>query len=207
LKIFESGLEFGAGFKVRPRTERIVIHHSASSPSVTVEDIHRWHLQRGWNGIGYHYIIYPDGSIYRGRPEWTRGAHAWQDEEHEANSDGIGICLVGDFEIDSPTPQQIISLVWLIRDIWRRYPGIPVIRHKDVMPTACPGEKFPWEKLKKELEARPGVEEVKVIVRGKEIQGKLIDGKTYVYIRDIIDALNNKVIWDERDRVVIVKPS
>lgn len=50
-----------------------------------------------------------------------------------------------------------------------------------------------------------GYMDVKVIVHGKEITGKLIDGKTYVHIRDIVEALNNTVLWDEKDKIVIVK--
>jgi len=155
--ILKNNLQFRGGFRKRPKTERIVIHHSASSPKTTIEDIHRWHLQRNWAGIGYHYVIYSDGTIYRGRPEWARGAHAWLDEKHEANTNGLGICLIGNFEIGKPTEEQINSLIWLIHNIWKRYPSpeLPVIGHKDVMPTSCPGKNFPWEELKKRLEVGP----------------------------------------------------
>ena len=152
MQILENNLRFSGGFRNRPYTKRIVVHHSASASTTTIEDIHSWHLQRNWAGVGYHYVIYPDGTIYRGRPEWARGAHAWQDEQHEANTDGLGICLVGDFMIDQPAEAQMQSLVWLIHDIWIRYPGLPVIGHKNVMATACPGELFPWGELRKRLE-------------------------------------------------------
>jgi len=162
MKTHENSLQFREGFRKRPRTKRIVIHHSASDLKTTIEDIHRWHLEKNWAGIGYHYVIYPDGTIYRGRPEWARGAHAWQDEKHEANTNGLGICLIGNFEIGKPTEEQINSLVWLIHDIWNRYPGIQVIGHKDVMPTACPGKNFPWEELKERLEGKEMAEQWKL---------------------------------------------
>lgn len=128
-------------------TERIVIHHSASTNETTIEDIHRWHLARSWIGIGYHYVIYADGTIFRGRPENAKGSHAYLNSKQDANSNGIGICLIGNFNNMIPNDKQIDSLVWLILDIWKRYPQIPVIGHKDVMATACPGSLFPWDKL------------------------------------------------------------
>ena len=50
-----------------------------------------------------------------------------------------------------------------------------------------------------------GSMEVKVIVKGKVIQGKLIDSTTYVPLRELVDALRNEVVWDEKDRVAVVK--
>ncbi len=147
MQILENGLVFNGSFKERLKTEKLVIHHSASDISITIEDIHRWHLANGWIGIGYHYVIYADGTIYRGRPEWAVGAHAYQDSTHEANSNGIGICLIGNFTSSLPTDNQMDGLVWLVFDIWKRYPNTAVIGHKDVMATACPGALFPWTEL------------------------------------------------------------
>lgn len=139
---------------IRPRTRRIVIHHSVSSPATSVDEIHRWHLARGWSGIGYHYYIDGSGGVWQGRPEWTQGAHAYQDAQHEANTDGIGICLGGNFEQASPAKAQVQSLAELILDIRTRYKDIPVIGHKDVQATACPGKLFPWADLTARL-AKP----------------------------------------------------
>ena len=49
------------------------------------------------------------------------------------------------------------------------------------------------------------VSDVKVIVKGQEIPGKLIDNRTWVPLRELIEALNNQVIWDEQDRAAVVK--
>ncbi len=150
-QILENNLTFNGSFTTRSSTTRIVVHHSASDIDTTIEDIHNWHLNNGWSGIGYHYIIYADGTIYRGRPEKVKGAHAYQDSTHEANTNGIGICLIGDFTSSKPTNTQMTSLIWLIKNIWTRYPNISVIRHSDVMSTACPGSSFPWSELKLKL--------------------------------------------------------
>lgn len=152
MKIIETNIQFRNALSERNTTSRIVLHHSASNASTKYNDIHMWHLNNGWSGIGYHYVIHSDGGVYRGRPEWARGSHAYQDEKHEANSNGVGICLSGNFQLDNPTEAQMQSLTLLIHDIWTRYPGIPVIGHCDVMPTACPGKNFPWAELKKRLE-------------------------------------------------------
>ncbi len=147
MQILENDLSFNGSFKTRLKTEKLVIHHSASDINITIKDIHRWHLANGWIGIGYHYVIYADGTVYRGRPEEAVGAHAYQDTNHEANSNGIGICLVGNFTSSLPTSIQMDSLIGLIFDIWKRYPNASVIGHRDVMATACPGALFPWSEL------------------------------------------------------------
>lgn len=146
MQVIETDLKFRSLVK-RKATKRIVLHHSASGLRTTYLDIHRWHLNNGWAGIGYHYVIYPNGAVYRGRPEWAAGAHAYQDAKHEANSDGIGVCLIGNFETGEPAEAQLASLVDLIQDIRVRYPGVPVIGHNDVMATACPGKNFPLARL------------------------------------------------------------
>ena len=164
MQILENDLKFSGRFITRPYTRRIVVHHSASGLTTTIQDIHGWHLAQGWAGVGYHYSIYPNGDIHRGRPEWAKGAHAYQDIQHDANSDGIGICLIGDFTNTVPTEAQIVSLIWLVHDIWSRYPGLAVIRHSDVQATACPGASFPWDNFKKRLEAGPVAEQWKLAI-------------------------------------------
>lgn len=151
MQVAETNIQFNTLIP-RKATRRIVLHHSASRADTTWQDIHQWHLNNGWAGIGYHYVIHADGGIYRGRPEGMSGAHAYQDRDHEANSDGIGICIVGNFETGVPTEAQLASTVDLIRDIRTRHPGISVIGHRDVMATACPGPKFPWDRLFKDLQ-------------------------------------------------------
>ena len=169
--INETNIQFKSTLSNRKATRRIVIHHAASSFTTTWQDIHQWHLKNGWAGIGYHYVIHADGIIYRGRPEGKVGAHAYQDAKHEANSDGIGICLVGNFMLTQPTTPQLDSLVELVRDIWTRYPDIPVVGHREVMATSCPGDRFPWAELRLRLEVGKKVAEqwkLDIIERAKK---------------------------------------
>lgn len=152
MQIQTSVVMFKRAHTPRTKTNRIVVHHSASGKNTTILDIQSWHLTRGWYGVGYHYVIYPDGTVVQGRPDWAKGAHAYQDRSHDANSDGIGICLIGNFEEYAPTSAQIDSLVELIKMLRKLYSNLKVQGHKDVMPTACPGRLFPWAELNKRLE-------------------------------------------------------
>ena len=136
-----------------PREWRhIVIHHTASSNG-SVESIHETHLGKGWQGIGYHFVIgngngMGDGSIeetFRWR-EQMHGAHAGKDEY---NQHGIGICLVGNFEETDPSSAQLAAVKRLIGVLKTAYqiPTSNVIGHRDVKATACPGSNFPMDEV------------------------------------------------------------
>lgn len=115
----------------------LIIHCSATRPSmdIGVAEIKEWHLDRGWNNIGYHYVIRRNGVIEDGRPVAKVGAHA---KGHNANS--IGICLVGGVkEEDGKTPdanftfEQYRSLESFVSDLERQYPEIHTIcGHRDL---------------------------------------------------------------------------
>jgi len=123
---------------------RIVIHHSASSLSTTLEDIKKWHLERGFSDIGYHYVIESNGLIRYGRPLPLRGAHT-----KGANFNSIGICLVGDMtrEGEHWTWEQYETLFQLI-GAWKCIaPRLEIMGHRDVglLPTICPGvDVYEW---------------------------------------------------------------
>lgn len=147
MKIIETSLQF-SGLKKRGVTKRAIIHHTASG-DVSAKTIHGWHLNQGWAGIGYHFVIRANGAIERGRPEHTIGAHAGP----AGNSDSIGIVLTGNFETGKPSVAQIDSLAWLLKDyLMPKYGKLQVQGHKDVMPTACPGKNFPWADLQNRME-------------------------------------------------------
>lgn len=141
MKIIDVGLKFKGALDKRTKTARIILHHAAAS-SCTVEQVHSWHLGNGWDGIGYHYFIRKDGSVYRGRPENTVGAHAGNN-----NGDSIGICFEGNYEKETMPPAQFDAGVELIADILRRYGSLKIIGHRDVNSTACPGKNFPFDKM------------------------------------------------------------
>ncbi|MFT3788062.1 MAG: peptidoglycan recognition family protein [Tepidisphaeraceae bacterium] len=133
---------------VAPRQWRyIVIHHSASDTgSAAVFD--REHKEKGWDELGYHFVIgngtkSADGQIEVG-PRWTKqkyGAHAKTPDERY-NNFGVGICLVGNFDASKPTAKQTEALAKLVAWLMEEYdiPPSRVIGHGDTKPTHCPGK-------------------------------------------------------------------
>jgi len=126
----------------RRSTRGIVVHHLASRGNPSAADIHRFHLVRRWIGIGYHYIIRLDGTIERGRPENSVGAHV---TGHNSNTIGIGIA--GNFSRDNISEIQMTSLIWLVNDIRRRLGDLTLNKHSDLDATECPGLNFPWDEF------------------------------------------------------------
>ena len=125
----------------RDDTDMIVIHHTGNpcDDDLSAEQIHASHLMQGWSGIGYHYVIRKDGTIEEGRPEWAVGAHA-----QGCNWNSVGIHVCGNFEYATPTDAQIESASYLIGYLCDKYCLIPTAEtvkgHRDLMPTACPGQ-------------------------------------------------------------------
>jgi N-acetylmuramoyl-L-alanine amidase len=127
----------------------IVIHHSAS-PSGSMRDFDREHKQKGWDECGYDFVIGNGTNSRNGQvevgPRWPvqkYGAHAYTPDER-FNQHGIGICLVGNFDIDRPTAAQMQSLTKLVTYLMKTYhiPANRVLGHKDTKPTDCPGRNF-----------------------------------------------------------------
>lgn len=106
--------------------------------NIKVEDINRWHKERGWNMIGYHYVVYLDGSVHVGRSEEQIGAHCLK---HNTNS--IGVVYVGGLDAngkpkDTRTEAQKQGLRKLLTELKHKYPKAAIHSHKDFAPKACP---------------------------------------------------------------------
>lgn len=122
------------------KINKIIIHCSATKAGqhFTVEDIDRWHKARGFAKIGYHHVIYLDGSVHAGRSESLLGAHCLGH-----NSTSIGICYIGGLDHngqphDTPTPEQKTALTKLVDELKIRYPEAKVYGHYEFAPKACP---------------------------------------------------------------------
>jgi N-acetyl-anhydromuramyl-L-alanine amidase AmpD len=138
MQIKEVDYQWRGTLITRNKTEMIVLHHAAAK-SCTVQDVHKWHINRGWCGIGYHYFISRDGEIFRGRPEDTVGAHA---TGH--NSRSIGICFEGDYTTQTMPTVQVEAGKELVAYLKDKYKINKVKGHRDLMVTSCPGVKFPF---------------------------------------------------------------
>ena len=139
--------EFTEILKPRKSTHFIILHHSEVSSPHTAADIHRWHQNKGWAGIGYHFFIDKSGKIHVGRPIYCVGAHTYGH-----NHESIGICLEGDFNKEQPTEAQEKATVMLLYRLGHLYPDAKICRHSDFNKSKnCPGKFFPFEKLKQQI--------------------------------------------------------
>lgn len=120
----------------------IIIHCSATPEGkhFTAKDIDQWHKQRGFSGIGYHFVVLLDGTIEKGRPIEKVGAHV-----AGRNTGTIGICYIGGLTKDGKTPkdtrtpQQKQSLINLCKSLISNYPPIKRISgHNEYAKKACP---------------------------------------------------------------------
>jgi len=142
-------------------TENMIVHHSAGSNNISdftqaVRDIYIYHTEEnGWSDIGYNYLVAPDGVIYAGRDPGTGdqdrvlGAHFCG-----SNSNTMGICLLGNYEVVEPTSEMLGSLKEVLS--WKAFKdelnvlesdfhplnsNLGVIAgHRDGCSTLCPGE-------------------------------------------------------------------
>ena len=120
---------------------KIIIHCSATpeDKAFSVDDIRCWHLQRGFADIGYHFVIYLDGSVNVGRPLAKAGAHC-----KGYNAHSIGVCYIGGVATDGKTPKdtrteaQKRSLVRLITELRQQFPNASVHGHREFANKACP---------------------------------------------------------------------
>lgn len=142
MQIIESNLSFKSLSNLGT-VKRIILHHAEAS-NCTVQDIHRWHLNNGWAGIGYHFFVRKDGTIYRGRPENKLGAHT---SNH--NTGSLGICFEGSYNKETMPSEQLRAGQELITYLRDKYGLLKtnVYKHKDFNSTDCPGANFPFENI------------------------------------------------------------
>ena len=140
VNIIETNLSFKS-MSNRSRTTRIILHHAAAK-SCTAQQIHQWHLNNGWSGAGYHFLVRKDGNIYRLRPENKVGAHA-----SGSNSDSLGVCFEGDFMVETMGETQRKAGAELVSYLKSKYGISKVQKHKDVCSTDCPGKNFPFDSI------------------------------------------------------------
>ena len=132
------------GYALKPSSRQIkeiIVHCTATRAGVncTVEDIRRWHKQQGWSDIGYHYVVYRDGSVHEGRDVNIAGAHCLGH-----NTYSIGVAYVGGVARDGKTPAdtrtvaQAEGLENLMVELRRMYPQAQIYGHRDFARKACP---------------------------------------------------------------------
>lgn len=145
MDMIKTNLEFNSNKTLRNIADikRIILHNSGVTVLQTIETIHNYHKNtRGYAGIGYHFYIRKDGTIYEGRPVEYVGAHA-----RNNNSDSIGICFEGKFDEEIMPEVQLKAGQELVEYLKEQYNITKVQKHSDVCNTSCPGANFPFDEI------------------------------------------------------------
>ena len=128
----------------RKETKYIAVHCAATPAGIDigVKEIDRWHRQKGFLKVGYHFVIRRTGQIELGRDEDEIGAHV-----QGYNAVSIGVCLVGGVDADDVskaennfTKEQFSTLRTLLERLQIQYPDAEVLGHRDFpdVAKACP---------------------------------------------------------------------
>ena len=167
---------------------KLIVHHTGGTDLNPLEDtshhtaemIKQWHVNgKGWQDIGYNWVIEKSGKIVKGRDEKIDGAHCLGQ-----NSQSIGVCLSGNFDATLPTKEQIEAFKTFYKDLIKRYPNITpdkVYPHRKFANKTCYGKKLSdtWasELAKSAIEAKgevkDGTPECEAMI--KKERGTLID--------------------------------
>ena len=138
------------------KPEWIVWHTAAHGTGdkdydTTAAQIDQWHRERGWSGIGYHYLLRKSGAIEPGRPLDQKGAHV-----AGLNDISVGICFSGHGDIAPFTEDQIREGVLLTKNLMRKF-GIAldhVIGHREIYKAhltttkTCPGNLVDMDRMR-----------------------------------------------------------
>ncbi len=154
----ENGRTLRWSYSYSKRMDLIAVHHTAvavgndaRSGAERVRAIYQYHaVNRGWGDVGYHYLIDEDGQIYEGKSggKYVVGGHAYCN-----NVNTLGVALLGNFEEEKPSQNQMKALQWLIDDLADTYDidlrtsvtyhgetyASPIVGHGDLVSTSCPG--------------------------------------------------------------------
>ena len=131
----------------------ITVHHSAAPGTILPSRIARYHVfskSHQWPGIGYHFYIMPDGTLYH-----TQDMHLISWHVYRNNSYTVGVCLAGNFTREVPPPRQLDAtarlIAWLMEAL--NIPLEYVLGHKEFPKnaTACPGRQWDHEKHWKDM--------------------------------------------------------
>lgn len=186
--------------------KNIAIHHSATT-SGSAEAFANYHVNElGWAGIGYHYVIDKDGTI-----SWCHDLDVISYHVGNSNGGAIGICLVGDFRTETLGKAQREATIKLTQMLMKDL-GLSVndvLAHQEYPNYSwkqCPA--FDMSEFKKDLKNdKKDVKhrEANVTYKGKDVDAIIVDGRTYVQVREIAELLKLEVGWDQNSKTVTLK--
>lgn len=135
----------------------IILHHTATKQTLSVDDIRRIHLNKGWGDVGYHFLFQlgSDGHYYlkNGRSVLYQGAHC---DVGVYNNTHIGVSIIGNFEKDYLTDLQYQDLLSGLCHLLKKFNLFQLLGHREVKSTACPGAHIDLGKLRSDLSKKLG---------------------------------------------------
>lgn len=149
LKIINKDLKWASELDYSNKPNRLILHHieaSKENGNIRIEEVHEWHKNNGWAGIGYHFYINKKGEIYRGREENVIGAHAYKH-----NVDSLGIAVEGKYEFEQMPKVQKDAVEKLGKYLRQKYKIETIQKHGDVVATNCPGNNYPFTDIVNEI--------------------------------------------------------
>lgn len=191
MNINESNLKFrGLSYGNIPKF--IVLHH-AEATKCSIYDIHNWHLNNGWAGIGYHYFVRKNGEVWRGRPDNAIGAHV---AGHNTNT--LGICAEGSYMSETMPQAQKQAIIELCKYLCKKYNINKIYGHREVGSSNCPGPNYPLEEIKKSILSEEIYTNSFIKIDGG---GKLTDNKPAInlIIRDFSSDIKFIFGWVDSD--------
>lgn len=145
MNIIDNNLSFGS-MNMSNDPNMCIIHHlEAEGINWTVEQIHEMHKnENGWAGIGYHYYIRLNGTIYKGRPDNAIGAHC-----QGCNTNTLGISFEGNYDVRTEMPAAQFNAWSELKDyLCTKYGNLSIFGHREKGSSECPGQYFPLDKVK-----------------------------------------------------------
>lgn len=131
------------------RITHIFVHCTAGPQTQTLADLRAEFRHKGWKNPGYHYVIFPDGSVQNILDEGAvaNGVRGY-------NGVGIHVAYVGGIDaqgraVDNRTPAQKEKMRTLLKILHQRYPAARILGHRDISPDRNGnGRVDPWERIK-----------------------------------------------------------
>ncbi len=153
------------------KVRKITVHHTGNPYTFTdtgvaevkeeLQHVLRGEMGGGHTDIAYHYVIDPAGRVWAARDIRYEGRHTRDWKGVDNRSGNIGIMLLGNFEKQSPSSPQMVTLEKFVVSLQKQYKvprqklaggrlskEVGVFTHQQLSPTACPGDNMqnPWEK-------------------------------------------------------------
>ena len=170
----------------------MVIHHTESLGNYTWEQCNRDHKARKWSCCGYNEMIYPNGDVYIIRGD-NVGAHCMN-----YNSCSYGISLVGSFDKEHISKEQLNSLIERLNYHKRRFKNLKsILGHRDLNNTECPGRNINMADIINKLNNKPGehwaekfwknLNEKGIKINEKRYENPITRGEIFSLLSQIID--------------------